>query len=226
MNDKFITLNQQVYDYVLRHRSRSALDEVLDELRAETDALGGIAAMQISADQGAFFSLIVAATGAKSAIEIGTFTGYSSLCIAQGLGEGGKLLCLDQNEEWTNVARRYWQRAGLDSRIELRLGDAKSTLRGLTEAEQFDFAFVDADKTGYDEYYELLLPRLKPNTLIVFDNMLRGGRIANDVLEDESEKALDALNKKLANDPRVESVLLPFADGLNFCRKKPAEPRV
>lgn len=220
MNDKFITLNQKIYDYVLRQRTRGDLDETLDALREETSTLGEISGMQISPEQGGFFSLLVAATRAQNAIEIGTFTGYSSLCIARGLPENGRLLCLDQSAEWTEVARKYWLRAGLETKIDLRIGDAKSTLRELPDSEQFDFAFIDADKTGYDTYFEFLLPRLKPNSLFVFDNMLRGGRLADDDLESADEVALDALNRKLASDSRVESVLLPVADGLNLCRKK------
>jgi caffeoyl-CoA O-methyltransferase len=117
------------------------------------------------------------------------------------------------------MARKYWQRAGLDSKIELQVGDARSTLAALPETEQFDFAFVDADKTGYAQYFELLLPRLKVNALIIFDNMLSGGRVVSE-LDNENVKAIDELNKKLASDSRVESVLLPVADGLNVCRKK------
>jgi caffeoyl-CoA O-methyltransferase len=220
MSEKFIPMDEKIHDYVARHRTRDELDPILSALREETLSLGGIAGMQISPEQGRLFSLLVAATGAQNAIEIGTFTGYSSLCIARGLPASGKLLCLDASEEWTAIARKYWQRAGLESKIELQIGDARSTLANLNQAQQFDFAFVDADKSGYDTYYELLLPRLKPNSLIIFDNMLRGGRLAEDVLESEDDRALDDLNKKLAGDARVESVLLPVADGLNLCRKK------
>jgi len=217
---KYIPLTDEIYTYSTTHRTRDSLDEILDSLRKETEALGDISVMQISPEQGRFFSILVAAVGARNAIEIGTFTGYSAMCIAAGLPADGKLLCLDQSEEWTSVGRKYWEQSGLESKIELRIGDAGSTLAATPENEQFDFAFVDADKTGYDAYYELLLLRLKPNALIVFDNMLSGGRLAKGVLESDNEKALDALNKKLANDARVESVLLPLADGLNVCRKK------
>jgi caffeoyl-CoA O-methyltransferase len=220
MNEKFIALNSEIYNYVARHRSRDTLDVLLEELAEKTSALGGISAMQISCEQGAFFSILVGAVGARNAIEIGTFTGYSSLCIARGLPSDGKLLCLDQSEEWTSIAREYWQRAGLDSKIELCIGDAKSTLAALSETEQFDFAFVDADKIGYDAYYEMLLPRLQPNALIIFDNMLSGGRVVGEDAENENVRAINALNGKLAGDTRVESVLLPIADGLNVCRKK------
>jgi caffeoyl-CoA O-methyltransferase len=220
MNEKFIALNSEIYNYVARHRSRSELDALLDELAEKTAAMGEISGMQISCEQGAFFSILVAALGARNAIEIGTFTGYSSLCIARGLPADGKLLCLDQSVEWTSIAREYWRRAGLDSKIELRIGDGKSTLAALPEAEQFDFAFVDADKTGYDAYYEMLLPRLKTNALIIFDNMLSHGRVVDENSENESVRAINALNEKLAGDARVESVLLPVADGLNVCRKR------
>lgn len=217
---KYIPLTDEIYTYATAHRTRDPLDQILDALRQETEALGEISVMQISPEQGRFFSLLVAAIGARNAIEIGTFTGYSAMCIAAGLPEDGKLLCLDLSDEWTKVGHKYWQQSGLDSKIELRLGDAQATLAATPENEQFDFAFVDADKPGYDAYYELLLPRLKPNALIVFDNMLSGGRVADAVIEDENPRALDALNKKLAADDRVESVLLPLADGLNVCRKK------
>lgn len=217
---KYITLNDEIYSYTLNQRSPRSIDEILDALSQETQSLGDIARMQISHDQSSFFSLLVAAIGARRAVEIGTFTGSSALAIAHGLPEDGKLLCLDQSEEWTKIARKYWAQAGYDSKIELRIGDAKSTLAALPEEEQFDFAFVDADKTGYDTYFELLLPRLKPNALIIFDNMLRGGRVAKETLETDDERALDAMNKKLASDARVESVLLPLADGLNICRKR------
>ncbi len=219
---KYIAINDEIHLYTSAHRSANPHAYLLRELQEETAALGSIAGMQISPEQGSFFTLLVAAIGAKNAIEIGTFTGYSALSIAAGLPEDGKLLCLDQSDEWTKIARKYWQRSGLESKIELQVGDAKTTLAELPADEQFDFAFVDADKTGYDTYYELLLPRLKPNALIVFDNMLSGGRLASGNFNTENERALDAMNKKLANDERVESVLLPLADGLNVCRKKPA----
>lgn len=217
---KYIAINDEIHLYTTAHRSPSQHDDLLRELQEETLALGSISGMQISPEQGSFFTLLVAAIGAKNAIEIGTFTGYSSLSIAAGLPEDGHLLCLDQSDEWTQIARKYWQRSGLDSKIELQVGDAKATLAALPEREQFDFAFVDADKTGYDTYYELLLPRLKTNALIVFDNMLSGGRLASGNFNTENERALHAVNEKLASDERVESVLLPLADGLNVCRKK------
>ena len=216
---KYIPLNDEICKYVIAHRSIGQFPELLKNLQQETEALGEISEMQIAPEQGSFFSLLVTAMGAKNAIEIGTFTGYSSLCIAAALPADGKLLCLDCSEEWTKIARRYWTQAGVESKIELRIGDAGSTLAALPETPTFDFAFVDADKTSYDNYYELLLPRLKTNALIIFDNMLSDGRVAAENIESENARALDAMNKKLASDTRVESVLLPIADGLNICRK-------
>lgn len=211
---KHTPMTPALYEFMLAARSQ-ATDELIEELSKETRALGDIAGMQISPEQGSFLTLLVAALGVRSAVEIGTFTGTSSLCIARGLPEDGKLLCLDQSGEWTSIAQAYWKRAGLDSKIELRLGDARHSVTQL-QGETFDFAFIDADKTGYDTYYEALLPRMKPNGLFIFDNMLRGGRVVDPQSEDDH--ALVALNHKLAYDPRVDSVLIPVADGLNICR--------
>jgi caffeoyl-CoA O-methyltransferase len=220
MGTKYLRLNQRLYHYLCRCRS-DASDPPLAELRAETAALGEeISKCQISDEQGTFLSVLVAAAGVKSAIEVGTFTGYSSLCIARALRPGGRLLCLDQSEEWTAMARRYWARAGVADRIELRLGPAQATLRKLKPGLTFDFAFIDADKTGYDAYYELLLPRIRRNGLILFDNMLWGGRLGAGPVRQAAGRALDALNHKLAGDPRVEAVLLPVADGIQLCRKR------
>lgn len=219
MNLKHVEITPEVYEYVLRQRS-GAQDEVLDALRAETADLGDISGMQISAEQGSFMTLLVAAIGTRNAIEVGTFTGYSSICIARGLAPGGKLLCFDQSAEWTGIARQYWARAGVADKIELRLGAARDTLGQLEPDATFDFAFIDADKTGYDAYYELILPHVRPNGLIVFDNMLRGGKVVAPNLTTPNEIAVDALNRKLAADERVEAVLVPLADGLQICRKK------
>ena len=220
MNEKYISLTPEIYHYVAAHHS-AANDPVLEELRQETEKLGDISQMQISVEQGSFLSLLVAATGARRAVEVGTFTGYSSICIARGLGAGGQLICFDRSDEWTGIARKYWTRAGVENKIELRLGAAADSLRDLDAAIEFDFAFIDADKTGYDTYYELLLPRMRSNGLLVFDNMLQHGRVATGPITDPNVQAIDALNRKLASDPRVESVLLPVADGLHLCRKIP-----
>lgn len=156
----------------------------------------------------------------EAEIEVGTFTGYSSTCIALGLPEHGRLICVDQSEEWTQIARRYWNDAGVSDKIELRLGDGRAMLGKLSSDETFDFAFIDADKPGYDAYYELLLPHMRPNSLILFDNMLRNGQVVNPGKDDIDTQALNALNRKLACDPRVDSVLLTVGDGINMCRKK------
>lgn len=158
----------------------------------------------------------------ERALEIGTFTGYSALCIARGLPQTATLTCLDKSGEWTQIARKFWQRAGLGNRIELRLGDARETLQTLIDegGAAFDFVFIDADKTGYDAYFETLLPHLAPNALLIFDNMLRDGRVAHSPLQGEDDIAIDALNTKLAHDARLECVLLAVADGLMMCRVK------
>jgi caffeoyl-CoA O-methyltransferase len=175
--------------------------------------------MQIAPDQGTFLNLLVSVMGAKRAVEVGTFTGYSAICIARGLSRSGRLLCCDVNEEWTNVARRYWAKADLLDRIELRLGDAAETLRSLPRAPTFDFAFIDANKPGYIAYYEEILPRLHVNGLVVVDNVLWSGEILNAEMKDENSLALRAFNDHVASDRRVQSVMLPVADGLTLARK-------
>lgn len=218
MELKYIALNDPLYRYLVASRSHTS-DPVLQSVRRETDELGEISKMQISEEQGAFMSLLVAAIGAKSAIEVGTFTGYSSICIARGLAESGRLICIDESKEWTDIAQKYWSQAGVNQRIHLRLGPAIPLLQKLEPGLSFDFAFIDASKTEYDSYYELLLPRIRQNGLILFDNMLWGGRLGSGQIVEASGRAIDALNHKLANDERIESVLLPIADGLQLCRK-------
>lgn len=216
MSSKHLILNESLQRYLEPLHSGEG-DALLAELKAETQQLcGERAVMQISPPQGTLLSLLARSCGARNIIEVGTFTGYSALCLARALPPGGRLICCDVSEEWTAVARRYWDRAGLTDRIDLHLAPAAETIRALPADLVFDFAFIDADKTGYDSYYELLLPRMRPNALFVFDNMLFDGRIENP--GHESAAALNALNQKLARDPRVESVLLPFADGLHLAR--------
>ena len=219
MKPKYVSLNDRLYHYVCECRS-NVDDPVLDALRSETEALGDIAKMQISREQGSFMTLLVAAIGAKSAIEVGTFTGYCSICIARGLPKNGRLICIDENKEWTAIARKYWALAGVKNKIDLRLGAAIPMLKNLEPKLLFDFAFIDADKTEYDAYYELILPRIRRNGLILFDNMLWGGRLGRGRVRNASGRAIDRLNRKLAKDSRVESVLLPIADGLQLCHKR------
>lgn len=213
MKNDFMT--PEMAAYVARHRTGHA-DSLAQQLRDETARLGETARMQTTPEQGTLLSLLVAATGARRALEIGTFTGMSALHIARGLPDDGKLVCLDSSDEWTNLARRYWDEAGLSHKIELRLGDAHQTLAQCDET--FVFVFVDAEKDGYDAYFEAVLPRLQTNGLIVFDNTLMGGGVLDP--QNESHRVIAALNAKLADDSRVETVLLPLADGLTLCRKR------
>ncbi|HEX3718486.1 MAG TPA: class I SAM-dependent methyltransferase [Verrucomicrobiae bacterium] len=215
---KYTPLNDRLFSYLCDCRG-GARDPVLDALRAETASLGEISVMQIGPDQGAFMTLLVAAIGVLDALEVGTFTGYSSICIARGLAPKGRLLCLDASEEWTAIARKYWQRAKVKDKIELRLGPAIEGLKDLEKGRKFDFAFIDAQKTEYEDYYELVLPRMRPNGLILFDNMLWGGRLGGGKpITKPAGQAIDRLNRKLARDKRVDSVLLSVGDGLRICR--------
>ncbi|HXP75703.1 MAG TPA: class I SAM-dependent methyltransferase [Stellaceae bacterium] len=191
-------------------------------LRAETAKLP-MGMMQIGPDQGAFLALLVRLIGAKRTLEIGTFTGYSALSVAQALPEGGKVIACDVSEEWTGIARRYWREAGLADRIDLRLGPAAQTLKALLEAGgagSFDFAFIDADKPGYDNYYELCLQLIRPNGLIAIDNVLWSGAVVDAKKQDADTAALRAINLKIRDDARVDSALLTVGDGLMLARKR------
>ena len=218
MKAKYTSVTDSLYAYLCECRS-GAGDPILESLRAETEALGEVSRMQISREQGSFLTLMAGTIGTRSAIEVGTFTGYSSLCLARGLAEGGRLIAMDRSTEWTAIAKRFWAQAGVQSKIELRLGEAISTLKNLEAGLTFDLAFIDGDKVEYDAYYELILPRLRPNGLMLFDNMLWGGRLGAGLVDDPSGRAIDAMNRKLASDKRVQAVLLPIADGIQLCRK-------
>jgi caffeoyl-CoA O-methyltransferase len=205
-------------DYVAAHHS-GAGDPLIAELRAETARVAGdLARLQVGEEQATLLGILAAATGARRAIEIGTFTGASALAVARAMGPEGTLLCCDVSREWTDIARRYWNRANVSDRIELRVAPAIDTLRALPADQVFDFAFIDADKIGYDAYYEALLPRMRIGALILFDNALQHGRVA--APDDDNSRAISALNAKLAKDPRVECVLLTVADGIMVCRKR------
>ena len=191
-------------------------------LRDETAKLP-MGMMQIGADQGAFLALLARLIGARRCLEIGTFTGYSALTVAAALPPDGKLIACDVSEEWTSIGRRYWREAGLESRIDLRIGTATATLRGLLEAGEagrFDFAFIDADKSGYDTYYELCLELLRPGGLIAIDNVLWSGSVLDAKKQDADTVALRTINLKVRDDARVESVLLTIGDGLTLARKR------
>jgi caffeoyl-CoA O-methyltransferase len=216
---KYVTLTDPLYEYIVRHRSRS-IDPLLQELRSETESLGEIARMLISPEQGSFLTLLVKLLDVRCAVEVGTFTGYSSICLARGLSEGGRLFCFDISAEWTGIAQRYWQKEALTKRIELQLGDAREIIAKWNPPKPVDLAFIDADKAGYETYYELLLPKMKPNGLFIFDNMVWSGRVTEKPLSDPDGVAINQLNAKLAGDSRVDSVLLPIADGLHLARKR------
>jgi len=220
MSNRTIPMTDRLYDYLLKVSLREP--PLLAELRAETAKLP-MAGMQISPEQGQFMALLAELIGARRAIEVGTFTGYSALCVAGALPRDGKLIACDISEEFTSVARRYWARSGIADRIELRLAPALDTLKGLLAAGgtgSFDFAFIDADKTQYDAYYEAILKLLRPGGLIAIDNVLWSGAVADGRKRDADTVALRALNEKLKTDKRITLSMLPIGDGLTLARKR------
>lgn len=215
---KFLRLTPELYNYLVAHSDDDAL---LGELADETASrMGGVAMMQISREQGTFMTILARAIGARHAVELGTFTGYSAICIARALPPDGTLLCCDISAEWTAVAQRYWEKAGLSRKITLKLAPALDTLRALPANEIFDFAFIDADKGYYRSYYNEILKRLRPNGLIVIDNVLWSGEVLNQRNQSADTRAIRALNDFLPSDSRVDVVMLPIADGITICRKK------
>jgi caffeoyl-CoA O-methyltransferase len=214
-----LSVTPELLGYAVEHGTWTH-DEVLDDLQAETRALGSAAAMQIGPDEGQLLTFLARMVGAKVAVEVGTFTGYSGLCIARGLTPDGKLTCCDVSEEWTAIARRYWARAGLADRIELRLAPALETLRSLPATEHIDLAFLDADKTGYQDYWAELVPRVRPGGVLVADNVLYSGRIVDASSDDVSLQALRRFNDAVAADDRVDAMILPAFDGLTLARKR------
>ncbi len=226
MAPKSFLLDEPLHDYLVAHATLvanpSAVDAVLADLVAETRDLGAVAGMQVAPEQGALLTLLTRLVGATRAVEVGTFTGYSSICIARGLADGGRLVCLDVSARWTAIARRAWAAAGLEDRIELRLGPAEETLAALPAEPDLDLAFVDADKVGYAAYYEALVPRLRPGGLLLVDNTLWGGSAAAPARDDDDADtaAVKAFNDTVVADARVESVLLPVADGLTLARRR------
>jgi len=218
MPDKFLQLTPELHRYVVDHGARQ--DDVLRRLEAETAELGDIAIMQIAADQGAFMTLLVRAIGARRALELGTFTGYSAICIARGVPEDGLLVTCDLNDEWTRIARRYFDEAGVAGRIDLRLGPALETLRALPSDEPFDFAFIDADKAEYPDYYEEVLRVLRPGGLAMLDNVLRGGEVLEPEATDERGRGTREVNERIATDERVDVAMLAVADGITLVRKR------
>ena len=218
---KFTPLDDELHSYVVAHGARQ--DEVLRQIQEETAAMGSIAGMQVAPDQGAFLTMLCRLIGAREAIELGTFTGYSAICIARGLAPGGRLVACELSEEYAETAAANLARAGVSDRVEIRIGAAGETLAALPERELFDFAFIDADKTGYPDYYEQLLARTRPGGLIAVDNVLAGGGVvdggdAGD-FSTESVEAIRRINDTIATDERVDVVMLAVADGLTLARK-------
>lgn len=214
-----MTMTAKLYDYLLASSVRESA--VLARLRAETARLP-MAAMQIAPDQGQFMAWLVQLIGAKRTLEVGVFTGYSALWVAQALPQDGGIVACDVSEEWTRVARRYWEEAGVAHKIDLRLGPALQTLDDLLaqgQAGTFDFAFIDADKTRSADYYERVLRLLRRGGVMAIDNVLWDGRVAESAADDPDTVALRALNAKIAADSRVMAVMLPLADGLTLVRR-------
>jgi caffeoyl-CoA O-methyltransferase len=220
--DKFTVLTPELHAYLIAH-SPAAGDPLMERLAEETAALGDIAVMQSAPEQVALMGLLCSAIGARRALEVGTFTGYSTIAFARAVGEGGTVVACDVSDEWTGIARRYWDEAGVADRIDLRIAPALETLAELRGGEPFDFAFIDADKTSYPEYWEAVVELLRPGGLAVVDNVLYSGDVAGGELERGSTaEGLEAIlrtNDLIAADKRVESVMLGVADGITIARK-------
>jgi caffeoyl-CoA O-methyltransferase len=213
---KFTSIDDRLHEYLVAHARQ---DEVLARVQAETAEMGSLAAMQIAPDQGAFMELLVRTIGAREALEIGTFTGYSAIAIARGLAPAGRLICLELSEEYAETASRNLEAAGVGDRVEIITGPAVETLRALPEREHFDFVFIDADKAEYLEYYEESLARTRPNGLIVLDNVLMAGRVVADEPDEPTRIVVD-LNARIAADDRVDAAMVGIADGLTIARKR------
>lgn len=218
MTRQTLSLTDALHAYVVANGSEP--DDLVRDLIAETAAaLPGDAGMQVAPEQAAFLTLLTRITGARRAVEIGTFTGLSSIAIARGLADGGRLTCFDVSEEFTSIARRYWRRGGLDERIELRIGPAAQTLAALPREPHLDLTFIDADKTGYAGYWEAIVPRTRPGGLILVDNVLRHGNVLDPDPGDAGTLAILEFNRLVLADERVESMILPIADGLTLARR-------
>jgi caffeoyl-CoA O-methyltransferase len=215
--DKFISLTPELHRYAVEHSSFR--DGVVPEVEAAAKEMGDLSEMQIGGDQAALMTVLVAATGAKRALEVGTFLGYGALAIARGLPEDGQLVCCELDEGYAERAREHLRKAGLEGKVEIRVGPALDTLRAMAESEQFDFAFIDAAKTEYADYFEETLPRMRRDGLIMLDNTLSGGRVL-DPGDSESATAMAELNDRLARDERVDVALLGVADGITLARKR------
>jgi caffeoyl-CoA O-methyltransferase len=219
---RFTPLDDELHAYMVENGARQ--DEVLARVQAEAEAMGEIAVMQIAADQGAFMTLLAASIGAREAIELGTFTGYSAICIARGLAPGGRLICCELSEEYAAMAARNFEAAGVAERIEIRIGPALDTLRALPVREAFDLAFIDADKASYPDYYEEVLARTRPGGLILLDNVLRNGTVVDPgpagAADDANLRGTLDVNGRVRDDERVDIAMVGIADGLTIARKR------
>lgn len=220
VSKRTINLDEALYQYL--HDVSLREDPLLKALRDETSA-EPMSNMQIAPDQGQFMAMLARLMGARRCIEVGVFTGYSSLAVGMALPEDGEIIACDVSEKWTDIARKYWKRAGLADRIQLRLAPADQTLQALLddgESEAFDFAFIDADKVNYEVYYELLIQLIRPGGLIAIDNVLWGGAVINPEKDDEDTRAIRAFNEMLRDDHRVDLSLIPIGDGVTLARRK------
>jgi caffeoyl-CoA O-methyltransferase len=215
---KSVLVTPELLDYAIAHGTPP--DDVQQSLIEVTTGLGMVSAMQISPDQGAFMTILTKIVGVRFAVEVGTFTGYSSLCIARGLAEGGRLLCCDVSEEWTAIARDHWDRAGVADRIDLRIAPAIETLRALPADPPIDLAFIDADKPAYVDYYEEIVPRVRSGGVVLLDNTLWSGRVTDPASDDPNTVAVREINDHVAADDRVEAVVLTYSDGFTIARKR------
>ena len=214
-----IPIDEKLIKYLRTKGYRS--DNIIDNLVRETLALGNIARMQIAPEQGQFLEIIVSITKSNKCLEVGRFTGLSSLCIAKGLTENGKLVSIDNSDEFLSLAQKYWKLAGVDSKIESVIGDAVEAMQSMVDRQHsFDFIFIDADKSNYPHYYELSLQLIPTNGIIIIDNMLWHGDVANEAIKDTKTQTIRELNLKIQKDDRINYSLLPLSDGLSFIQKK------
>jgi caffeoyl-CoA O-methyltransferase len=213
---KSFLLTSELHDYLVGHVA--PLDDVARGLMERTAELGAISIMQVAPEQAALLTLLARLIGARTAVEVGTFTGFSALAIARGLVEDGTLLCCDVSEDWTSVGQPFWDAAGVADRIDLRIAPAAETLAALDDERSIDLAFIDADKPNYPVYWDLLVPRMRPGGLVLVDNVLWSGKVVDPSVTDDDTLAIRSFNDKVAADERVESVILTVADGLTLAR--------
>ncbi len=215
---KSFFLGTEIHEYLVAHGSPP--DAVQNRLIEATAALGAVSGMQISPEQGAFMTMLTQLLNVGFAVEVGTFTGYSALCIARGLAPGGRLLCCDVSEEWTAIARTAWTDAGIADRIDLRIAPAIETLEALDATQPIDLVFIDADKPMYASYFEAIMPRLRTGGLMLIDNVLWSGAVVDPSVTDANTEAIRAFNDMVVADDRVDAVMIPLGDGLTMLRKR------